>query len=151
MYSTMAGMGKTATVKALADWTESIEKGAVPPAPPRPTGIERNIVSTQWDVGDDHSFMHDQVSTDKNHPNVNGGGPVYAVSAGHGQLVVIDPKENSTYTIDIPTREDKSKVSFQLTGAGQFCPCNARAHQRTFDRKARKVRKEHPGRRKQTL
>ena len=73
-------------MKALADWTEAIEKGALPPVPPRPSGIERNIVSTQWDVGDDHSFMHDQISTDKNHPTVNGGGPNYAVNAGHGQL-----------------------------------------------------------------
>ena len=69
-------------MKALADWTEAIEKGAVPPAPPRPQGIERNIVSTQWDVGDDHSFMHDQISTDKNDPTVNGGGPNYAGERG---------------------------------------------------------------------
>jgi hypothetical protein len=54
--------------------------------------------------------MHDQASTDKNHPTVNGGGPAYAVNAGHGQLVVMDPKENSTFSIDIPTRDDKAKV-----------------------------------------
>ena len=110
MYGTLTGMGKTETVKALADWTEAIEKGAVPPAPPRPSGIERNIVSTQWDVGDDHSFMHDQISTDKYHPTVNGGGPNYAVNAGHGQLVILDQADNSTYSIDIPTRETKDKV-----------------------------------------
>lgn len=110
MYSTMAGMGKTETLKSLAEWTEAIEKGAVPPTPPRPTGIERNIVSTQWDVGDDHSFMHDQISTDKNHPTLNGGGPNYAVNAGHGQLVVLDQADNSTYSLDIPTRETKDKV-----------------------------------------
>ena len=110
MYGTMTGMGKTETVKALADWTEAIEKGAVPPAPPRPSGIERNIVSTQWDVGDDHSFMHDQISTYKYDPTVNGGGPNYAVNAGHGQLVILDQADNSTYSIDIPTREPKDKV-----------------------------------------
>jgi hypothetical protein len=110
MYGTLTGMGKTETVKVLSDWTEAIEKGAVPPTPPRPSGIERNIVSTQWDVGDDHSFMHDQISTDKNHPNINGGGPNYAVNAGHGQLVILDQADNSTYSIDIPTRESKDKV-----------------------------------------
>ena len=110
MYSTMTGMGKTATLKALADWTESIEKGAVPPAPPRPTGIERNIVSTQWDVGDDHSFMHDQIATYKYDPTVNGGGPNYLVNAGHGQLVMLDQADNFTYSIDIPTRDTKDKV-----------------------------------------
>jgi hypothetical protein len=110
MYSTMAGMGKTATLKVLADWTEAIEKGALPPVPPRPAGIERNIVSTQWDVGDDHSFMHDQISTDKHHPTLNGGGPNYAVNAGHGQLVVLNQVDNSTYSLDIPTRESTDKV-----------------------------------------
>ena len=84
MYSTMTGMGKTETLKALADWTQRIANGELPPVPPRPSGIERNIVSTQWDIGDDHSFMHDQISTDKNNPTVNGGGPNYAVNAGHG-------------------------------------------------------------------
>ena len=110
MYSLLGQMGKDPTLKALSDWTMAVANGAVPPTPPRPTGIERNIVSTQWDVGDDHSFMHDQVSTDKNHPDLNGGGPNYAVNAGHGQLVVLDQADNNTYAIDIPTRETKDKV-----------------------------------------
>ena len=110
MYSLLGQMGKDPTLKALSGWTERIEKGDVPPAPPRPTGIERNIVATLWDVGDDHSFMHDQVSTDKNIPTINGGGPNYAVNAGHGQLVILDTKDNSTYSLDIPTREPKDKV-----------------------------------------
>jgi hypothetical protein len=110
MYSTMTGMGKTETLKALSDWTQGIENGELPQVPPRPSGIERNIVSTQWDVGDDHSFMHDQISTDKNHPTVNGGGPNYAVNAGHGQLVVLDQADNNQYAIDIPTRDTRDKV-----------------------------------------
>ncbi len=110
MYSTMTGMGKTATVDALAAWTESIEKGALPPVPPRPSGIERNVVSTQWDVGDDHSFMHDQISTNKYDPTINGYGPNYLVNAGHGQLVILDQADNSTYSIDIPEREPRDKV-----------------------------------------
>jgi hypothetical protein len=110
MYSLLGQMGKDPTLKSLSDWTERIAAGEVPPAPPRPTGIERNIVATLWDVGDDHSFMHDQISTDKNHPNVNAGGPNYAVNAGHGQLVVLDQEDNNTYSLDIPEREPKDKV-----------------------------------------
>ena len=110
MYSTMTGMGKTETLKALASWTERIEKGELPAIPPRPSGLERNVVSTQWDVGDDHSFMHDQISTYKYDPTVNGGGPNYLVNAGHGQLVVLDQADNSQYSIDIPTRESRDKV-----------------------------------------
>ena len=35
------------------------------PAPPRPTGVERNIVITQWDWADEKTYLHDQVSTDR--------------------------------------------------------------------------------------
>jgi hypothetical protein len=110
MYAVLNTQGKERSLKAYADWTERIAKGDVPPAPPRPKGIERNLVITLWDVGDDHSFMHDEISTDKNHPTVNANGRIYAVSAGHGQLVVLDPNENSTFTMDIPTREPKEHV-----------------------------------------
>jgi hypothetical protein len=110
MYSVLNNQGKTESLKVFSDWTERIEKGEVPPTPPRPTGIERNIVSTQWDVGDDHSFMHDQISTDKNHPSVNAEGPNYAVSAGHGQLVILDQHQNSTTALDIPLRAPRESV-----------------------------------------
>src|SRR6185295_1078469 len=110
MYATLGTMGAPGTINALSDWTDRIAKGQVPPAPPRPQGVERNVVVTLWDVGDDHSFMHDEITTDKHHPTVNAGGPVYAVSAGHGQLVILNPKENSTVAIDIPTRDAKAEV-----------------------------------------
>jgi len=109
MYGVLNRQGKR-SLKTFADWTDRIAKGEVPPAPPRPKGIERNLVVTLWDVGDDHSFMHDEISTDKHHPTVNANGPIYAVSAGHGQLVVMDPNENSTYAMDIPTRAPREEV-----------------------------------------
>ena len=110
MYSVLNLQGKDRSLKTYADWTERIAKGDVPPAPPRPKGVERNLVVTLWDVGDDHSFMHDEAATDKNHPTVNANGRVYAVSAGHGQLVVLDPSEHTTRAIDIPTRAPKAEV-----------------------------------------
>jgi hypothetical protein len=110
MYNALVNMGTPRTTKAFADWTERIAKGEVPPAPPRPKGIERNLVVTLWDVGDDRSYMHDEIATDKNHPTVNANGKVYAVSAGHGQLVMVDPKEHSTVALDIPTRAPRADV-----------------------------------------
>ncbi|MEP7354929.1 MAG: hypothetical protein ABI824_17005, partial [Acidobacteriota bacterium] len=111
MYLLLGQMGKDQTLKALSDWTKDIENGVVPVAPPRPSGVERNVVATLWDVGDDHSFMHDQVSTDKNNPTINGGGPNYAVNAGHGQLVILNTDDNSTYALDIPTRDARDKIT----------------------------------------
>jgi len=110
MYSVLNNQGQSRALKVYSDWTERIAKGEVPPAPPRPRGNERNIVLTLWDVGDDHSFMHDQVATDKNRPTVNGYGSIYAVSAGHGSLVILDPKTNSTEEIEIPTRAPRETV-----------------------------------------
>jgi hypothetical protein len=110
MYGVLNNQGQTRSLKAYSDWTERIAKGEVPPAPARPAGVERNLVLTLWDVGDDHSFMHDLVSTDKNRPTVNPYGPVYAVSAGHGSLVVLNQRTNSTEELEIPTRAPRAQV-----------------------------------------
>src|SRR5262249_48824844 len=110
MYATLGTMGSTASLKVFSDWTDRVAKGDVPPAPDRPKGTERNVVVTLWDVGDDHSFMHDEISTDRNHPTVNAAGPIYAVSAGHGQLVILNPKDNSTVSLVIPTRDTQAQV-----------------------------------------
>jgi hypothetical protein len=111
MAGTMAQFGVQAGARVLADWTTRIANGELPPVPPRPRpGAERNVVVTLWDWGVDDSFMHDEIATDKNDPTVNGYGPVYAVSAGHGKLTVLDPIENDSYEITIPTREDARQV-----------------------------------------
>ena len=103
-------MGREGILDMLVDWTDRIQAGEVPDAPPRPDGIEQNVVLTLWDWGTDHSFMHDQVTTDKNNPTVNAYGPAYAVSAGHGALVVLDPIENSTFKIELPTRDPIDQI-----------------------------------------
>ena len=59
-----------AAEKTLADWATRIKAGEVPPAPPRPTGIERNFVVTQWDWAAPDSFIHDNISTDKRNPTL---------------------------------------------------------------------------------
>jgi hypothetical protein len=110
MYGVLATQGTEPTLRAWADWSERIGKGEVPPAPPRPRGVERNLVVTLWDWGTDRSFMHDEISTDKRRPTVNAGGPVYAVSSGHGALTILDPRTNRTEEIEIPTRAPRAQV-----------------------------------------
>ena len=128
MYATLGTMGAPATINALSDWTDRIANGQVPPAPPRPKGVERNVVVTLWDVGDDHSFMHDEIATDKNHPTVNAGGPVYAVSAGHGQLVILNPKENSTVAIGDPDARLRRRGALPVPRTGDaVAPLGQRA------------------------
>lgn len=111
MSSTASSLSRPFAIKMFSDWTDRIAKGETPKVkPPRPTGIERNVVITQWDWGTDHSFMHDQVTTSRYQPWVNGGGKVWAVSAGHGTLVMLDPKTSETSEIEIPTRQDRAQI-----------------------------------------
>src|SRR5690606_23534207 len=107
------GMAKT-----MADWTRSVADGAVPPMPPRPQGVERNVVVTLWDIGGPQDFMHDIISTDKNNPTVNAFGPIYAVSSGHGTIEVVDPITNDNYKYVIPTREDAREVNSRFPPPG---------------------------------
>ncbi|HEY4408189.1 MAG TPA: carboxypeptidase-like regulatory domain-containing protein, partial [Xanthobacteraceae bacterium] len=63
---------------ALADWTDRIKAGELPGAtPPRPTGVERNVVVTVRDWSDPKHYLHDLTLTDKRKPTVNGYGLIY--------------------------------------------------------------------------
>ena len=56
-------------LKLFADWTDRIAAGELPPAqPPRPQGVERNVVVTLWDWGNPKAYLHDEISTDKRNP-----------------------------------------------------------------------------------
>ena len=110
MNNTLNRFGRERALEVFSDWTDRIAAGEVPPAPPRPQGVERNLVVTLWDWGVETSYMHDEITTDKNRPTVNAGGPVYAVSSGHGKVTVLDPYEHSTYEVLLPTRDDPSTV-----------------------------------------
>jgi hypothetical protein len=119
MYSRLLAMGVERTTEVLADWSDRIAAGELPPAPRRPQGIERNAVITMWDWGTETSYMHDEVVTDKRNPRVNARGPVYAVSSGHGKLTMLDPATHVTREITIPTRQNPSEVP------GRFPPPTA--------------------------
>ena len=66
------------TVAMFADWTDRIAAGELPPAPPRPQGVERNIVITQWNWGDEKTYLHDLAVTDRRNPTVNANGLVFS-------------------------------------------------------------------------
>ena len=44
-------MGRQAMLEMFADWTDRIAAGEVPPEPPRPEGVERNVVVTSVGLG----------------------------------------------------------------------------------------------------
>jgi len=98
-------LGQERLVDSLASWSARIAAGEAPPAPPRPQGIERNIVITQWAWGDSYTYAHDEVATDKRDPTVNAGGPVYGIDLANDFLLVVDPKSHRADRIKVPTRD----------------------------------------------
>ncbi len=99
-----------APFKYLADWTERVAKGELPAArPPRPQGLERNLVVTTWDWGDDKHYLHDLIASDKRNPTVNAGGtlfgsPEYATD----MLPMLDPKKNTVTYYRAPVRDSNT-------------------------------------------
>ena len=108
MHQELDGLGREPVEKMLADWGSRIAAGEVPPAPPRPTGIERNVVISQWDWGFPESFVHDLISTDKRNPTLYPNGKVYGVDrTGGGRLLILDPVKNAVSWLQVEPR-DKS-------------------------------------------
>jgi hypothetical protein len=94
MVNQLAGKLGGAPFKYFGDWTDRIAQGELPSArPPRPQGIERNIVVTTWDWGNDKKYLHDLISSDKRNPAVNSYGLLYgSPEYSTDQLPVLDPK-----------------------------------------------------------
>ena len=118
MYSFITRFGPERALDMLVDWTGRIEDGEVPEAPPRPRGIERNVVLTMWNWGDNVAFVHDEIATDKRNPRVNANGPIYGVDIGNDFLLVTDPDEHHSTMIKIPLRVPREQVPSMFTTEG---------------------------------
>ena len=89
--------------KAFADWTDRIADGAYPEAPPRPAGLERNLVISMWDWALPTSRRSDAAGTDERSPTLNSNGLIYGAIQSSDILAVLDPRENKTTEIKIPS------------------------------------------------
>ena len=105
MYGYPARFGKARVLATLADWTDRIAAGEYPrDAPPRPQGIERSVVITEWDWANPNEYFHDSVASDKRDPTVNANGLVYGVhEVSSDHMSMFDPNMNSTTQITFPT------------------------------------------------
>ena len=99
-------MGRRRALEMFAGWTDRIVAGEVPPAPPRPQGVERNVVVTQWDWADPKAYLHDEISTDKRNPTVNAYGSIYgALEASADYVPVLDPVSHTASQLPVPVRD----------------------------------------------
>jgi len=96
----------------FADWTDRIAAGELPPVPPRPRGIERNLVLSIWDFASDRAFVHDLISSYQWDPTVNAYGPVYGGDGSAGTLEYLDPAEFEKGSMPAPMThpEDRARL-----------------------------------------
>ena len=114
--------GRERGLAMFADWSDRIAAGEVPLAPPRPQGVERNLVLTMWEWAGETSYVHDEITTDKRQPTVNADGLVYGVSITHDTLVVTDTARHESIEIPIPLREPTEMVPSMFPTAPGFEP-----------------------------
>ena len=146
MIGRVNAMGKTRAIAGFADWTDRIAAGALPPTPPRPQGVERNVVITMWDWATPQTYFHDEISTDRRNPTVNANGPVYGVHEnGSDFMSVVDPVTHTATQVPIPVRNPntpfssprQSQAASPYWGEEAIWNSKATAHSATIDAKGR--------------
>ena len=107
MLGGLTQLGAKRATQQFGDWTTRITNGELPSeAPPRPQGVERNIVITQWDWADPKAYLHDEISTDKRDPHVNANGLIYgSPEESRDYLPALDPVHNTTSRVTVPYRD----------------------------------------------
>ena len=145
MMRGMSALGMARGLQMFADWTTRIAKGEIPPAPPRPQGIERTVVITEWDWADPKAYMHDEVSTDRRNPRLNANGLIYgATELSTDYLPVLDPVHNTTSRVPLTVRDPATPMTSQEMSApsmnfGSEPPWNSHnnVHNPMFDEQGR--------------
>jgi streptogramin lyase len=121
---TADALGRVIFARTLAEWTSRIAAGDVPEAPRRPTGIERNVVVTQWQWGRADSYIHDEIATDKRQPTLYPYGNVWGVDFGQDLLWALDPKTHRVSSYKVPTANVLARSSAPARGVVYDNPAN---------------------------
>jgi hypothetical protein len=97
-------------LKLFGQWTDRIAAGELPVMqPPRPQGVERNVVITMWDWATPQAYLHDEISTDRRDPTVNAHGLIYGSPELSTDFVpIIDPIKNAKSQVKLPVRDPRT-------------------------------------------
>jgi len=144
MASSVGNMGKDRVLAMFGDWTTRIAGGELPPAPPRPEGVERNVVITEWDWAGPKEYLHDEIATDKRNPSVNANGLLYGAPELSTDMVpVLDPVHHTATHIKMPVRDPKTPAPGKplqpspYWGEEAIWDSQANMHNPMFDEKGR--------------
>jgi hypothetical protein len=142
-----------AAFRYFGDWTDRIARGDLPHAkPPRPEGVERNIVVTTWEWLDEKHYLHDLIASDRRFPTVNAYGPVYG-SPEHStdSMPILDPRTHRASIFEMPVRDADTPMAIgpghaagdrvmrpsPYWGSELYWTSKANNHNGMFDRKGR--------------
>jgi hypothetical protein len=112
MFGQLTGLGELSFAN-YGDWTDRIAKGELPFAkPPRPQGVERNIVVTLRDWMNEKQYLHDLISSDRRNPTVNAYGPLYGSPEYSSDMIpILDPVKNVATTFAAPVRDREMPIN----------------------------------------
>jgi hypothetical protein len=124
MTNRLAGQWGGVPYKYFGEWTDRIAKGEVPKVePPRPQGIERNVVITSWEWSTPDKYLHDLISSDRRHPTVNANGPLFgSPEYSTDNMPILDPKTNKVSFFKMPVRDADMPLSLGPGHAGAIKP-----------------------------
>ncbi len=112
MLNQLNNLGERAFAN-YGEWTDRIAKGELPFAtPPRPQGVERNIVVTLRDWMDDKHYLHDLVASDRRQPTVNAYGRIFgSPEYSSDDIPILDPVKNVATTFKAPVRDPQMPLN----------------------------------------
>src|SRR5450432_3005297 len=144
MLGGIGQLGKDRALAMFADWTSRIAAGELPPAPPRPQGVERNVVITEWDWANPKAYLHDEISTDKRNPTVNANGLLYgAPELSTDNIPVLDPVHHTVSQVKMTVRDPNTPAPGKplqpspYWGDEAIWDSQANMHNPMFDEKGR--------------
>lgn len=130
MTNQLAGGFAGVPYKYLGEWTDSIAKGVLPKSkPPRPAGVERNIVVTSWEWSTPDKYLHDLIASDRRNPTVNAYGPLYgSPEYSTDNMPILDPKTNKVSFFKMPVRDPEMPESLGPGHAASVSPLEPSAY-----------------------
>jgi hypothetical protein len=152
MSGQLNGLGEQSYLN-YGDWTDRIAKGELPFAkPPRPQGVERNIVVTLRDWMNEKQYLHDLIASDRRYPTVNAYGPLYgSPEYSSDNMPILDVVKNVATTFKLPVRDANMPLSLgpghaaaldalqpsPYWGSERIWDTRANNHNSMFDRQGR--------------
>jgi hypothetical protein len=130
MTNRLAGQLGGVPYKYFGDWTDRIAKGEVPKQkPPRPQGVERNLVVTAWEWSTPDKYLHDLIASDRRKPTVNANGPLYgSPEYSTDNMPILDPKTNKVTFFKMPVADPNMPESLGPGHAASVKPLHASAY-----------------------